>query len=98
MTHSRRTVYIFMFRLTAVLVFALLLLPATARAQDELCDPAFQDCRAKLLTLIRNERVAIDVAFWFMEDARYSDALIERFRAGVPVRVIMDTEANASYP
>jgi phosphatidylserine/phosphatidylglycerophosphate/cardiolipin synthase-like enzyme len=71
---------------------------ARASADERLCDPSFENCRSPLLDLIRNETVGIDVAFWFMEDARYSAALAERFRAGVPVRVIMDTEANASYP
>jgi phosphatidylserine/phosphatidylglycerophosphate/cardiolipin synthase-like enzyme len=70
--------------------------PATA--SDRLCDASFQNCRTPLIDLIRNERVGIDVAFWFMEDTRYATALIERFRAGVPVRVIMDTEANEDYP
>ena len=65
---------------------------------DCLCDASYQDCRTPLLNLIRNETVGIDVAFWFMEDLRYSDAIIDRWRAGVPVRVIMDTEANPSYP
>ena len=39
---------------------------------DQLCDPASQDCRAILLDLDPHETVGIDVAFWFMEDARYS--------------------------
>jgi phosphatidylserine/phosphatidylglycerophosphate/cardiolipin synthase-like enzyme len=82
-------------------VLALLLMPAltaTARAADRLCDPANEDCRAILINLIRNETVGIDVAFWFMEDARYSNELIKKWQAGVPVRVIVDSRANASYP
>ena len=70
-----------------------------AHALDRLCDPANEDCRDILLTYIKNETVGIDVGFWFMEDARYTtarDALIDRFKAGVPVRVIMDTRANAT--
>ena len=67
---------------------------APARALDRLCDPANEDCRAILLNYIRNERVGIDVGFWFMEDARYTAELIRRFQAGVPVRVIMDLRAN----
>ena len=65
-------------------------LPATA---ETLCDPAYQDCRAPLLNLINSETVGIDVAFWFMEDARYSAAIINRWNAGVPVRVIIDQRA-----
>ena len=68
-----------------------------AAAADRLCDASHEDCRAPLLSLIRSEQIGIDVAFWFMEDTRYSTALIERWQAGVPVRVIMDTEANTKY-
>ena len=71
---------------------------APATADERLCDSAFEDCRAPLLQLINNETQGIDVAFWFMEDSRYATALINRHRAGVPVRVIMDTQANTAYP
>ena len=69
-----------------------------AHAQSRLCDPSFEDCRTPLLDLIRNESVAIDVAFWFMEDGRYTTELIRRWQAGVPVRVLVDTKANTAYP
>jgi phosphatidylserine/phosphatidylglycerophosphate/cardiolipin synthase-like enzyme len=88
-----------LFRLAIVVLLAVVLgLPARAAAADRLCDASVQNCRTSLLTLIQNERVGIDVGFWMMEDARYAFALIDRFKAGVPVRVIMDTRANASYP
>jgi phosphatidylserine/phosphatidylglycerophosphate/cardiolipin synthase-like enzyme/regulation of enolase protein 1 (concanavalin A-like superfamily) len=70
----------------------------TASAQDRLCDPAFENCRTPLLQLIEQETVGIDVAFWFMNDARYSAALIRRFNAGVPVRVLFDPRALPSEP
>ena len=79
-------------------LFLLALSAAHVRAADHLCDPSFQNCRTPLLDLIHAETVGIDVAFWFMEDTRYSTALIERWKAGVPVRVIMDTRANKNYP
>jgi phosphatidylserine/phosphatidylglycerophosphate/cardiolipin synthase-like enzyme len=72
-----------------------------AAAQDHLCDPGNEDCRARLITLIRQEPVvggAIDVAFWFMEDANYTNELIRRHQAGVKVRVLMDPDANSTYP
>ena len=68
-----------------------------ARA-DRLCDPSFEDCRAILLNLIQNEHTGIDVAFWFMEDARYSAELVRRAQAGVRVRVLVDLSANAAHP
>ena len=72
--------------------------PATVRALEGFCDPSFQDCRASLLQLIANERVGIDIAFWFMEDARYTTALINKFKSGVPVRVVVDPRANVKNP
>jgi phosphatidylserine/phosphatidylglycerophosphate/cardiolipin synthase-like enzyme len=80
----------------AVAVLAIAALPASA--QHRLCDPGNEDCRAILLNYIRSETVGIDVGFWFMEDARYSNELIARWRAGVPVRVLMDSRANSTYP
>ena len=71
---------------------------ARAAASDRFCDPSFEDCRAPLLALIANERVGIDLGFWFMEDARYTTALIKRFQAGVPVRVLVDPRANTKNP
>ena len=68
-----------------------------ARAAESLCDPAFQDCRTPLLNLINNETVGIDVAFWFMQDTRYETALLNRWRAGVPIRIIVDPKANPTY-
>ena len=72
--------------------------PAQTTPVDELCDPAFQNCRIPLIDLINNEKVGIDVAWWFMEDSRYATALVNAWNCGVPVRVIIDTEANATYP
>ncbi len=74
------------------------LVATPARALDRLCDPSFEDCRSIVINYIRNEKVGIDIGFWFMEDARYTTELINRSNAGVPVRVIMDTRANATYP
>src|SRR5688572_14919536 len=88
---------------SALLIFAQLVVTLTvlvprADAQDWLCDTAYQNCRTPLLDLIRNERDGIDVAFWFMEDPRYANEIIARHRAGVRVRVLMDTSANPTYP
>jgi len=79
---------------------ALLLVAASAssaRGADVLCDPSVDNCRTQLLALIQNENVEIDVGFWFMQDARYSNAIVQRFKAGVPVRVLVDTRANPTY-
>lgn len=76
-----------------------LLFPAPARAQVErLCDPSYEDCRQLLVDHIRAETVGLDVAFWFMEDSYIASEVIKRHQAGVPVRVLVDTRANASTP
>ena len=61
-----------------------------------------EDCRAILINFIRNETQSIDVGFWFMEDARYSNELIARFKAGVtgarhhgPARQRHESSSNA---
>ncbi|MCU1382881.1 MAG: hypothetical protein JWL71_1578 [Acidobacteria bacterium] len=78
---------------------------STVRAQttpqgpnEWLCDASFEDCRTPLIRLIQKENVGIDVAFWFMQDARYKTEIIRRWNAGVPVRILVDPLANASYP
>ena len=81
-----------------LMVGIVLLSGAPASAQDRMCDPGDEDCRAILINYIRNETVGIDVAFWFMEDARYTTELIQRHRAGVRVRVLVDPRANTDYP
>lgn len=84
--------------LLGILMAMGVLLASPARGAERLCDPSAEDCRQILLNLIQNETTGIDVAFWFMEDNRYSDAIINRFRAGVPVRVLVDARANAAHP
>src|ERR1700748_2810634 len=81
-----------------VVLLALLLFAPAARAADTLCDPSTTNCRTQLLTLIQNERVGIDVGFWFMQDSRYMNEIIRRWQAGVPVRIIIDPRANPDYP
>ena len=69
-----------------------------ADAAERLCDSSIENCRVPLRQLIRNETQGIDLAFWFMEDSRYSTDLIAAHKRGVRVRVLVDTKANARYP
>ena len=90
-----------MTRLTILAGVAItLLLPRQVAALERLCDPAHEDCRAPLIALIDNEPASggIDVAFWFMEDLRFSAALQRAQARGVRIRVLMDTRANRDYP
>lgn len=80
----------------AVCVWLTVLAPC-ARASESLCDPSYQNCRDPVLALINNETVGIDVGFWFMTDARYEAAIVSRWKAGVPVRLLVDPRANPTY-
>ena len=90
--------YIWRSLLSGTIAVALVGYPHLAGAADQLCDTSFQDCRAPLLTLIANEDVRIDVAFILMEDDTIANALISRFKARVPVRVLMDPRRNSVSP
>src|SRR6476661_9397 len=73
-------------------------LASSARAQEQLCDTSATNCRTKLIGLINNETIGIDVGMWFMKDDRYATALVNAFNRGVRVRIIMDPRANDQYP
>jgi hypothetical protein len=79
----------------AVILFGLLSI--TTQAQERLCDTAFEDCRAPLWTLIDNETVGMDIAFWFMQDTSIANKVVARFQAGVPIRILVDPRANPTY-
>ena len=83
---------------SAIIITALVLSCAsTARGADTLCDPSESNCRTQLLTLIQNENIGIDLGFWFMQDSRYMNEIVRRWQAGVPVRILMDPRASATY-
>jgi len=89
----------FLLRLLVVATIAsILAVPVVGAAAERQCDPSFENCRTQLLGLIDAETVGIDVGFWFMEDQRYVSRIIARWDAGVPVRLIVDPRANATYP
>ena len=75
--------------------------PAAAQIlppQERLCDPTFEDCRADILKYIQQETVQIDMAFWMMTDARYSNELVRAAGRGVKIRLLMDPRCGNSHP
>ena len=60
-------------------------------------DPSFENCRTDLLKDIDQETVGIDVGFWLMSDTRYATHIIDRFNAGVPVRILMDPRCLGNH-
>jgi hypothetical protein len=59
-------------------------------AADEVYFSAIHDVDAALVAKIRAERVRIDMSIWLLTERSISIALVERVRAGVPVRLIGD--------
>ena len=70
----------------------------SAAGQESLCDSSFQNCRTTIINMIKAETAGIDVSFWFMTDTGYSQEIIKRWQAGVPVRVLLDLRADTNYP
>jgi hypothetical protein len=69
----------------------------TLAPQERLCDPTYQDCRADILQYIRQETVEIDMGFWMMTDARYSNELVNAWNRGVKIRLLMDPRCGAAH-
>src|SRR5689334_11967231 len=67
-------------------------------AQERLCDPSFEDCYTPLLNAVRAENTGIDMAFYWIELPDLADAIIKRFQAGVPVRLIVEPRASVKFP
>jgi hypothetical protein len=64
-----------------------------ARGDDGIFFPAVDDVRSLLVAHINAETVRIDMSAWYLTERSISTALVNRFRAGVGVRVIGDRAA-----
>jgi hypothetical protein len=81
----------------ALLTAVFLLAPAGARA-DEFCESAAKDCRARLLSYIKAELVQLDIGIEEITDNLIADAIIARFKAKVPVRMLVEPRRNEFEP
>jgi regulation of enolase protein 1 (concanavalin A-like superfamily) len=72
----------------AVAVSALLAVPASA--EDQFYFAASDNITSALVQKINAETVRIDVGIWHLTEHSISIALLNRFKAGVPVRLIGD--------
>lgn len=68
-----------------------------ASASERFCDASFENCRNPLITLIQNENVQIDAAYWFMDDPSVENALIAQIKKGVKVRMLVDPRADDAH-
>ncbi|MCU1385943.1 MAG: hypothetical protein JWL71_4640 [Acidobacteria bacterium] len=85
------------FTISALLLAAGLCSAVSASAEEKLCDASSTNCRTTLTALIDHETQGIDVGVWFFKDDRIVTALVNAKKRGVPMRIIMDPRANATY-
>jgi hypothetical protein len=68
----------------------LTLLGSAAEAQETILFPAIQDARTPIVNRVKTEPVRLDIATWYLTDRHITAAIVQRFRAGLPVRIIGD--------
>lgn len=73
----------------AIVAFCLGVAPS-ASAADQVYFSAVDDVAAQLVQRINAETVRIDMSAWYLTDSTVYTALLNRFKAGVPVRLIGD--------
>ena len=89
-TDSPRFVTHWLLRLSAALVVAALA-ATPAAGQDQIRFPATQNVASELISLINAESVRIDVSVVLLNDRTVTQALVNRHKAGLPVRLIGDS-------
>src|SRR3954466_15764182 len=81
------------FRARALLLCAFLLVSSAARpavAADQIYFSAVDDIAAQFVQRINAETTRIDISAWYLTDSTVYAALLNRFHAGVQVRLIGD--------
>ena len=70
-------------------------LPARA---DTFCEARLSNCRTGLITYINREAIGLDVGAEEITDPLIADAIIARFKARVPVRMLIEPRRTATEP
>ncbi|MEO5898228.1 MAG: phospholipase D-like domain-containing protein [Vicinamibacterales bacterium] len=76
-----------------MLIAVLLFIPQLAVAQEQMLFPAVDNAQAAILQRIAAEKVRLDIATWYLNDGEIMGAIANKFKSGVPVRVIGDRGA-----
>ena len=84
--------------LPALLVLVAVTFHAKRSSADQLCEARMIDCRQGLIQHISREAIRLDIGMEEMTDALIADAVIARFKAKVPVRVIVEPRRNLTEP
>jgi len=72
------------------LIAAVLAISSAAAAQEQLMFTATDNAQAQIVGKINAERVRLDVATWLLNDGDIVQAIVNKYKSGVPVRVIGD--------
>jgi phospholipase D-like protein len=67
-------------------------------AADQFCEARLTNCRTDLIAYINREAIRLDIGMEEMTDPLIADAVIARFKARVPVRIIVEPRRNAAEP
>jgi phosphatidylserine/phosphatidylglycerophosphate/cardiolipin synthase-like enzyme/predicted Rdx family selenoprotein len=79
------------FALWGIAIATLLPLSATrAFAQETIYFPAHDDALSQIVAKINAENYRLDIGLWLLDDGTITTAIINKFKSGVPVRVLGD--------
>ncbi len=92
-THSRSNVRVTVCLAAAVLVTWLAGSGVARAQQDQIYFPKTTNTINLIVNAINAEKVRIDISAWYLTEHLISEAIVSRFQAGVPVRVIGDRGA-----
>ena len=76
--------------LSSILALTVLSVTIPAAVQEQIYFPAHDNAEAQIVARINAETVRLDIAVWLLDDGSITQAVINRFQAGVPVRVLGD--------
>ena len=76
--------------LSSTLALTLLSTTTPAAVQEQIYFPAHDNAEAQIVARINAETVRLDVAVWLLDDGSITQAIINRFQAGLQVRVLGD--------
>src|SRR5258705_13872290 len=82
----------------AIACFAGAWAPPTPAAADQFCEARLTNCRTDLIAFINREAIGLDIGMEEMTDPLIADAVIARFQARVPVRMIVEPKRNKTEP
>ena len=77
--------------ISALLAIGIVLGSSTlAVGQDRMFFPAMDNAQAEVIRMINAEQVRLDIATWYLNDGEITQAILNKHRSGVPVRLIGD--------